>query len=378
MNEDRRNGLFGWLGRQPRSTPASSVPSAASPQGPRVPLTAEEAWSEAEDYLGGVDRTGSLDQSALGGLSPEARMRAISVIAKAGESEVGVRERVLFEVQQLLGEGKRTLGELTADIKSMSAEGRQYARYLLTAHPEYRLKGLRWPDKPVRLEQSGRIGEGDRPSSYQTMADVVIANTEPKISEAISQIFESKVRAASHDWAGAAERIKTGIKLLDELPTRLPEPMLAVALFHQEAFLGQQGDSAGARDSIRRSIRLFADLCEIDDSYAPDLAAASQSYSYCLAELGELVEARKAITATVDILTGHLLMSKSPEVLPITSAYETKCEIEIRLGDLNAARDSRSAALQHLSRITSQERSQNSGLVEHLRSTLERKESRIG
>ncbi|BAU31660.1 hypothetical protein [Microcella alkaliphila] len=345
--------------------------------GTSYPRTAEEAWAEADAYLKGADRPDGLDESALKALSPEARMRVISVLAQAAEP-TKPHERVLFEVHQLMFEGNATFGKVTAELESMSPEGRQYARHLLTSHPEYRLKGLSWPDKPLQLNDFHSPAAGNRPSGYQSAVDTMIGVTEPRLAKAIALIYDSKVEAGRHDWAAAEKKITEAIELLDELPNKIPEPMLAVALFHREAYLGQQGDSFGARSSIERSIRIFALLCEADDSYAPDLAAASQSYSYCLAELGELVGARAAINAAIDVLSDHVDRAKSSKVVPLASAYETRCEIEIRIGDLAAARDSRLAALQQLARISPEELAHNPALVEHLEATLERKASRIG
>jgi hypothetical protein len=266
---------------------------------------AEVAWNEARQFLDRLKAAGT-EASASSGLedafarlSPEARMLAAERLAGPSPSaEPAERNRYL--VSQLMRGGHVTLNELHDDLASMSREGRAHAFGLLTSHPDYRVKGIRWQPGPHSPALVGQY------TAYQILVDNVRALIDDKRAEAMSLIHKSKTTAGQGDWAGAVRTIRRAVTILEDLVDNVSDEYssdLAVALYHLEAYLGSTGDRRGAQDAITRSLDLFTRCVKAgDDALRFDVANALRSQAICFAEQGDLSGALLAESGAVTVL----------------------------------------------------------------------------
>lgn len=290
---------------------------------------AAQARAEAQVFLdrflaspGGVNGDDDLD-AALARLSPEASMIAYESILDATPPGVlTATQKTLQAVGHLMRGGRATLGELRDDLEAMSAEGRARALEILTAHPDYRVRGLRWRPNDLRSGASfidgasgaaapgsllhvlgsmnasspvvPGVAEPREYTAYQHLIDSVRSLVDVRREAAVAQVFASMPRAGAGDWRGAASVVQEALRTLEDLAANV-SPLykvdVAVALFHLEAFLGNSRDNRGAEAAIRRSIALFRE-CDAarPGNFTFDVALSSMSLSICLASQGNFTE----------------------------------------------------------------------------------------
>jgi len=257
-------------------------------------------FDSLDDPRSGVDLDGELSRQ-----SAEVRMLVWERLIDGNPTKKpDAEQRIPVLVHHLMREGKGTVSELQADLASMSLEGRAHAFSLLTSHPDYKLKGLRWPGVAPYAPD---LSFGGSLTTYQILVDAMRSVVDTRWCEAMTAVDASKRQAEEGDWSGASSTIQRAVNLLEDLSrtvSTLYWQDLAAAFFYLEAYLGNSGDRAGAQTAIGKALTLLSKLRDSspDDSIQFDLAKVLGSHATIFAESGDLSEALRGQSASITLL----------------------------------------------------------------------------